>query len=580
MSRTNEEVVQLLRELVELTKLDEGSPQSFRVRAYERARAAVRSLPSDVGEMTVAELKAVDGIGESTARKIREYTDSGTIAKLDQLRSQYPSELVELMKVPGVGPKTVLLLRDRLGVTSVEGLQGALEAHRLRDLPGMGERSEEKISRALERLGTYGKERRTPIADALPVGRQIIAAVEAFPEVRLAAYCGSLRRFRNTVADVDVLVAATEPGPVMDGFVGLPFVRDVLARGDTKSSIITGSDLQVDLRVIPPESFGAATLYFTGSKAHNIALRQRAIDRGWILNEYELAESSTGTVIASRTEEAIYEALGLEFVPPELREDIGEVQAAAAGDLPDLVEVADVRGDLHVHSTWSGDGRSSLEEMIATAAQRGFEYVAITEHGEDLAINGLSRSRVLEERAAIDQLRRRHEPLTILHGAELNIGPDGSVDYDAAFLAEFQWCVASVHSHFDLDPVRQTERVIAAMQNPAVNAIGHLTGRRIGMRPGIELDIEAVFDAAVATGTALEINSHLDRLDVPSDLLLQARGIPDLVFVVSTDAHHTTEYDDIRWGVANARRGWVDAARVANTWPLTRFLEWVDAKRG
>ena len=580
MSRTNDEVVQLLRELVELTKLEEGSPQSFRVRAYERARDAVRSLSSDVGEMTVAELKAVDGIGESTARKIREYTDSGTIAKLDELRSQYPSELVELMKVPGVGPKTVMLLRDRLGVTSVQGLQGALEAHRLRDLPGMGERSEEKISRALARLGTYGKERRTPIADALPVGRQIIAAVEAFPEVRLAVYCGSLRRFRDTVADIDVLAAATEPGPVMDGFVGLPFVRDILARGDTKSSIITASDLQVDLRVIPPESFGAATLYFTGSKAHNIALRQRAIDRGWILNEYELAESSAGTVIASRTEEAIYEALGLEFVPPELREDTGEVQAAAAGDLPDLVEVADVRGDLHVHSTWSGDGRSSLGEMIATAAQRGLEYVAITEHGEDLAINGLSRSRVLEERAAIDQLRRRHEPLTILHGAELNIGPDGTVDYDAAFLTGFQWCVASVHSHFDLDPVRQTERVITAMENPAVNAIGHLTGRRIGMRPGIELEIEAVFEAAVATGTALEINSHLDRLDVPSDLLVLARGIPDLVFVVSTDAHHTSEYDNIRWGVANARRGWVDAARVANTWPLARFLEWVDAKRG
>lgn len=580
MSRTNEEVVQLLRELVELAKLDEGSPQSFRVRAYERARDAVRSLPRNVGEMTVAELKAVDGIGESTARKIREYADSGTIAKLDQLRSQYPSELVELMKVPGVGPKTVMLLRDRLGVTSIEGLQRALEAHRLRDLPGMGERSEEKISRALDRLGTYGKERRTPIADALPVGRQIIAAVEAFPEVRLAVYCGSLRRFRDTVADIDVLVAATEPGPVMDGFVDLPFVRDILARGDTKSSIITGSDLQVDLRVIPPESFGAATLYFTGSKAHNIALRQRAIDRGWILNEYELAEANTGTVIAAHTEEAIYEALGLEFVPPELREDSGEVQAAAAGDLPDLVEVADLRGDLHVHSTWSGDGRSSLEEMISTAAQRGLEYVAITEHGEDLAINGLSRNRVLEERAAIDELRRRHEALTILHGAELNIGPDGTVDYDAAFLAGLEWCVASVHSHFDLDRVRQTERVIAAMQNPAVNAIGHLTGRRIGMRPGIELDIEAVFDAAVATGTALEINSHLDRLDVPSDLLLLARGIPDLVFVVSTDAHHTTEYDNIRWGVANARRGWVDAARVANTWPLTRFLEWVDAKRG
>lgn len=580
MSRTNDEVEHLLGELAALTKLDDGSPQSFRVRAYERARDAIRSQANDVAGMSVAELKAVDGIGESTARKIREYVDSGSIAKLEELRSRYPPELVELTRVPGLGPKTVLLLRDELGVTSVTGLRDALQGQRLRGLPGMGERSEEKIARALDRLGTYGKERRTPIADALPVGRQIVDALSAHPAVEQAVYCGSLRRFRDTVADIDVLAAATDPGAVMDAFVSLPLVRDVLAHGATKSSTITAGDLQIDLRVVPAESFGAAILYFTGSKAHNIELRQRAIDRGWILNEYELADSATGEVIASRTEDEIYTALGLDFVPPELREGIGEVQAAAEGNLPDLVEIDDIRGDLHVHSTWSGDGRSSLDDMVATAVDRGLNYIAITEHGEDLAINGLSRAEVLAERDALDALGSRHAGLTILHGAELNIGPDGTLDYDAAFLAGFEWCVASVHSHFDLDAARQTERVVRAMEHPAVNAIGHLTGRRIGMRPGIELDLEAVLAAAATTGTALEINSHLDRLDVPSDLLVRARDLPDLVFVISTDAHHVTEYDNIRWGVANARRGWVDAARVANTWPTERFLEWAAAKRG
>jgi DNA polymerase (family 10) len=580
VSRTNDEVERLLGELAALTKLDDGSPQSFRVRAYERARDAIRSQANDVAGMSVADLKAVDGIGESTARKIREYVDSGSIAKLEELRSRYPPELVELTRVPGLGPKTVLLLRDELGVTSVAGLKEALEGQRLRELPGMGERSEEKIGRALDRLGTYGKERRTPIADALPVGRQIVDALSAHPAVEQAVYCGSLRRFRDTVADIDVLAAATDPGAVMEAFVSLPLVRDVLAHGATKSSIITASDLQIDLRVVPAESLGAAILYFTGSKAHNIELRQRAIDRGWILNEYELADSATGEVIASRTEDEIYTALGLDFVPPELREGIGEVQAAAEGSLPDLVEVGDIRGDLHVHSIWSGDGRSSLEDMVATAAARGLDYVAITEHGEDLAINGLSRAKVLAELEALDVLGSRYVGLTILHGAELNIGPDGTLDYDDAFLDGFQWCVASVHSHFDLDAARQTERVVRAMEHPAVNAIGHLTGRRIGMRPGIELDVEAVLAAAAATGTALEINSHLDRLDVPSDLLVRARDVPDLVFVISTDAHHTTEYDNVRWGVANARRGWVDAARVANTWPTERFLEWAAAKRG
>jgi DNA polymerase (family 10) len=346
---------------------------------------------------------------------------------------------------------------------------------------------------------------------------------------------------------------------------------ETLESGTTGASVRT-DELQVDLRVVSPEQFGSASVYFTGSKAHNIALRQRAIARGWMLNEYGLMEGDT--VVASKTEEDIYRALGLEFIPPELREDNGEIEAAADGTLPHLVEAADIRGDLHVHSTWSGDGRSSLEDMVEAATRRGLEYIAITEHGEDLSINGLSRQRVVEERASIEELRARYPVLTILHGSELNIDPDGGVDYDPEFLSGFDWCVASVHSHFDLSAERQTRRVAAAMANPAVNCIGHLTGRRLGHRPGIELDFEAVLDAAAATGTALEINSHIDRLDVPADLLIRARDRGDVRYTISTDAHHITEYASLEWGVLNARRGWVERALVVNTWALSDLLEW------
>lgn len=576
---TNVEIAHALRELALLTRLEDGSAQSFRVRAYEKAVDAVMAISAEAAVMTPAELKAVDGIGGSTAEKIREYVDTGRIAKLDELREKYPPELVELMKIPGMGPKTVLLVRDELGVRSVEDLKDAVAAQRLRELPGMGAKSEEKIATAIERLGLHGKERRTPIIEVLPIAGSIVAALGDVPGVEAVEYAGSLRRFRETIGDVDVLAAATSPEGVMDAFVALPVVKEVIAHGATKSAILTTGDLQVDLRVVEPGQFGAALLYFTGSKSHNIALRQRAIARGWILNEYALADAESEEVIASATEADVYRALGLPFIAPTLREDVGELRAAEEGTLPDLVAVEDLRGDLHVHSTWSGDGRSTLEDMVAEAARRGLEYIAITEHGEDLSINGLSRDKVLAERKVLASLRKRHPDLEILHGAELNIGRDGSVDYDPEFLAGFDWCVASVHSLFDLSPVQQTARVIAAMANPAVSAIGHLTGRRIGRRPGIEIDVDAVFDAAAATGTALEINCHLDRLDVPSDLLLRARDRGDLTFVISTDSHHVTEYDHTRWGVLNAQRGWVDRSRIANTWPRDQFLDWLARNR-
>jgi DNA polymerase (family X) len=566
--RANDEVAAALGRLMLLQQLEDGSAQSFRTRAYERAANGVRMHQRDVSELSLSELRTIDGVGDSTAKKIREFIDTGHIAALDELSAKYPAEFVAMLQVPGVGPRTAVMLRARLGVASIDQLEEAVAAQQLRELPGMGAKTEEKIGKAIEQLGLAGKDRRVPIATALRIADGLVERVGAIDGVEAVRYCGSLRRFRDTIADIDLLVVADDPAAVVAAFT--EDAAQTIKAGEGGASIRT-EELQVDLRIVTAGQFGAASLYFTGSKAHNIALRQRAIARGWLLNEYGLMEGDT--VIASETEEDVYRALDLAYIPPELREDTGEIELAAENALPDLVTMEDLRGDLHVHSTWSGDGRSSLEDMIAAASERGLEYVAITEHGEDLSINGLSRDRVLEERGRIEELRAGYPDLTILHGAELNIDPDGSVDYDPGFLAGFDWCDASVHSHFDLPVERQTLRILTAMANPAVNAIGHLTGRRIGKRPGIGLDFDAVLEGAAATGTALEINSHIDRLDVPADLLIRARGRDDVFYTISTDSHDITEYAKARWGVRNARRGWVERSQVLNTLPVAAFLE-------
>ncbi len=573
---SNQEVARVLQELVDLLTMDEGSKQAFRVRAYEKAVAAVQAMTEPVDGMTEAQLVKVPGIGKSTAAKIREYIDTGRVARIVSLREKYPHEMMQLTRIPGLGPKTVVLLRDRLGIASVEQLEQAIADDALQGVPGLGRKSQEKIAASIRRLGLHGKDKRTPIAEALPIAEDLVKTLNALPEVSHAQYCGSLRRFRETVADIDIVAASTKPTKVMDAFVALPTVSEVIGHGDTKTSVLTAQGLQIDLRVVKPSQFGAATLYFTGSKQHNIELRQRAIDRGMLLNEYGLEDTETGEVVASRTEASVYKALGMIYIPPEMREGIGEVNLTA---LPDLIELDDLRGDLHVHSTWSGDGRSELADMVNAAAGRGLEYITMTEHGEDLRINGLSREQIAAEKVEIERLREQYPQLTILRGSELNIGPDGGVDYDEDFLAGFDWCVASVHTHFDLTEKEQTDRIITAMQNPAVSAIGHLTGRRIGHRPGISLNAHAIFEAAAETGTALEINGHLRRLDVPSELLLQAREIEGLKFVISTDSHHTSEFENLRFGVANARRGWVTRDKVINTLPLHDLLSFVAEKR-
>jgi DNA polymerase (family 10) len=576
---SNRDIAAALYELAELTRLEPGSSQGFKARAYEKAAGAIRDHPAPLDDMDPADMLAIEGLGRATVDKVTQLVETGTITQLERLRAQYPPGFVQLTRIPGVGPKTAVLLLNELDVRNVDDLRVAIAAERVRELPGLGPKSEEKMARSIERLGLHGKDRRTPIIQALPVARECAAHLATLVGVAEVQVCGSLRRFSETIGDIDIVVASDQPATVMEAAAALPMTSEVIASGPTKTSVLTYRGLQVDVRVVAPEQFGAACIYFTGSKQHNIDLRQRAMAAGRLLNEYGLEDSETGEVVAAATEEDVYAALGMDFVPPEIREGVGEVKAAAEHRLPDLVTVDDIRGDLHVHSKWSGDGRSSLEEMIGAAAARGLEYVGLTEHGEDLSINGLSREEIAAEREVIAGLREQYPELAILHGAELNIAGDGHVDYDDEVLSRFDWCVASVHSLFDLPEAEQTERVIRAIQNPRVDAIGHLTGRRIGRRPGIELDFAAVFAAAAEAGTALEINSHLDRLDVPAGELRTAMAVPGLWFTISTDSHHVREYDNLTWGVGNARRGWVEKDRVVNTLPKDEFLAWLRARR-
>jgi DNA polymerase (family 10) len=572
------DILDMLREMEELTTLDEGDPASFRVRAYENATRAVEAYPGDPSSLTVAQLQKIEGIGKATAAKIRELVDTGRVTRLDELRAKHPASLVALLHVQGLGPKNVNRLRAELGVLSIDDLKKAVAEHKLRGLKGFGEKSEEKLAHTLERIVGEGGEKRTPISVALPVAERVVERMLAVPGVKRAAYCGSLRRFSETIGDVDVVVAADDAGPVMDALVGMSFVDQVLGRGDTKTSVITRRGLQIDLRVVAEEQIGAALLYFTGSKSHNVKLRQRALARGMTLNEYALTEVETGKIVAAATEESIYEALGLPWIPPCLREDVGELEAADRGALPAQIERAQVRGDFHLHTNVSGDGRSSLEEMVAAAIAGGVEVLAVTEHAEN-TVAGVPREALVEQRRHIAAMRDKvGDKLTLLHGVELNIGPKGELDYDDAFRRELDWCLASVHDHFELDRAAQTKRVITAMRDPSVRMIGHLTARMIGARPPIDLDLDAVFAAAEETGVALEINGGLPRLDVSVDILRRAKG-RNVTFVLSSDAHHTSEIDRLSYAALNAAKAWIPPERIANLWPREKLAAWATQKR-
>jgi DNA polymerase (family 10) len=573
---TRSEAIRMLIELAKLTALDEGSPQAFKVRAYENAIAGIEAYPGDIEGLSKRELIEIKGVGGSTADKIIELGKMGKVAKLETLRERYPPAFVELTKIPGLGPKTLKMIRDELGVEDIEGLKKAIDNEQLRQLPGLGEKSEEKIEKAIDRLGLHGKDRRTPLVEVHGFAQALARRIGQIPGVTNAVPCGSLRRFSETVGDVDIVAATDDPPAVHEAVRGFNEVDDIVGSGETKTSFLTREGLQVDVRTVAPDQLGSALLYFTGSKAHNIQLRQKAIDRQWLLSEYGLFDGDR--VVASRTEADIYEALGMEYIPPTMREGGGEVEAASKGEIPDLITRQAIKGDLHYHCDRSGDGRSTLEEMVDAAVAAGYEYVAFTDHGEGLSINGSSREEMLEHRERIRELDDARPEIKILFGCELNIGPDGELDYDPEFRLQFDYCAASIHSHFDLPAERQTARILTALADPSVNAIGHLTGRYVGRRPGVELDVSSVIEGLAVTGVALEINGALDRLDATTEVTTQAMGA-GVDLVIATDSHHVSDLKRMDYGVMYAQRAWVTSDRVINTRGVDGFLEWAKRRR-
>ncbi len=568
MARSNEVVQALLEEYSDLLAITGGDP--FRVRTYEKAARSIGGYHADVSSLDQRGLEAIPNVGKSTAEKIQEFFQSGSFKSLDELRAKVPPGVRQMISISGLGPKRAMVLHRDLGIASVEDLAQAIEAGRLKGLHGFGEKTEENILRGIALIQESGA--RVQIGWAMDLAEDVITHLSVLKECRKIAYAGSLRRMVETIGDVDILVAATRPKPVMDAFAALPNVERVIAHGDTKTSIRTSQGIQVDLRVIPPDVWGAALQYFTGSKAHNIRTREIAVRKGLKLSEYGLFDAETGELIVARTEEDVYERLGLPWIPPTMREDRGEIEAALRGELPTLVQEKDVKGDLHTHTNLT-DGLAPLEEMIAAARERGYAYYAVTDHAPNLYMQRMTDAKMLAQRARVGELEKDGS-MVLLHGSELNIDAEGGVDWGPEFLQGFDVCVASVHGEFNQSKDEMTRRIVRACQNPYVNIIGHPTARMIGKRPPIEFDLDEVFRAAAQTGTALEINAFPDRLDLRDEHILWAKR-HGVKFAIDTDSHSTVHLPFMRYGVATAQRGWLKKDDVINTWPLSKLRKFL-----
>ncbi|WP_175409561.1 DNA polymerase/3'-5' exonuclease PolX [Streptomyces sp. TRM64462] len=566
MGRANDEVEALLQEYADLIAISGGD--AFKARAYEKAARAIGGHPADVSKLDIKGLQDIPNVGRSIAEKVVEFLRSGRVSAIEETRATIPAGVRELITIPTLGPKKALVLHEELGISSVDQLLDAIHEEQLRDLKGFGEKTEENILHGI-RLMQQAGEGRILISAALDVAEQVVGELSAVSGCDRCAYAGSLRRMRETIGDIDVLVAAAHAEPFMEALAGLPYTAEVIAQGEKKTSIRTTKGLQVDLRVLPPESWGAGLQYFTGSKAHNIRTREIAVRHKLKLSEYGLFHAESGRKITSETEEDIYGRLGLPWIPPTLREDRGEIAAGLRDELPDLVEERDIRGDLHTHTDLT-DGLAPLDAMVAAAAERGYAYYAVTDHAPNLAMQRMTEEKILAQRAQVRALDRAHHGMRLLHGTELNIGPDGELDWPDDFLDGFDLCVASVHSHFNQSRQALTRRIVRACENPHVAVLGHPTTRLIGKRPGIDADFDAVFEACARTGTALEINSHPERLDLRDEDILRAKEY-GVKFAVNSDAHATTHLPYLRYGVGTAQRGWLTKDDVVNAWPLTRL---------
>jgi DNA polymerase (family 10) len=554
----NSDVAEQLELLADLLEL--AGEAAFRVLAYRRAATRIRETAGSVAQLALdGKAKELAGIGSTIQEKIVQIVDDGEIHALTKRRAQIPPEVVLFTRLPGLGPKTVARIWKELGVTTLVELQDAAASQKLRTLGGVGAKLEERVLKALADAAAKPDEPSRPLlGQGLPAVLGVVAALREHPAADLVSEAGSVRRRKETFRDLDVIATASDPPALTAFLTGFDWVREVVAHGDTKATVVSEDDLRFDLRVVPPESYGNLLQHFTGSKDHNVALRERAVKEGFSVSEYGVQRVETGEVFRTRSEEELYAHLGYGFIPPELRENAGELEAARDGALPELVELGDVRGDLHAHTTWSSDGKNTLEEMALAARERGYAYLAITDHS-----HYLREGRLAAQRVEIEALNERLKPLRLLRGVEVNIRADGSLDVSDDDLAACDWVMASLHTAFDRDP---TGRVLAAMENPHVDCIGHPTARKINRRGPVDLDLDRVIDKALGTGTFLEINSQPDRLDL-RDANARAAAEAGVPIVVSSDAHSVRALGYMELGIAQARRAWLSKAEVVNARP-------------
>ncbi|GIW79647.1 MAG: DNA polymerase/3'-5' exonuclease PolX [Gemmatales bacterium] len=574
-----EKVAAILDEIGTLLALQGENP--FRCNAYHNAARAILQLEEDIGRVVrEGRLKDVPGIGSTLQEKITTLVTTGRLPFYEELQAKTPAGLLELLKLPSLGPKKVKALYEELGVDSPERLKSACEEGKVASLKGFGAKTQQKILEGLEFLNRMGQ--RVRLDEALALATALIERVREFKGVIRYELCGSLRRRRETIADIDILVSSTKPKLIMDQFVELPGIVRVLAKGDTRSSVevdrgVRGLTMQADLRVVTDEQFPFAQHYFTGSKEHNIAMRARAQQYGLKLNEYEL--SGPKKRIACKEEADIFAALDLDYIPPELREMTGEIEAAAEHRLPVLIEEADLRGTFHCHTNWS-DGHNSLEEMVQRARQIGLEYFGIGDHSQSLTVaRGLTPERIKLQHAEIDKLQKKFKDIRILKGTECDILPDGSLDFSDEVLSTFDYVVASVHTHFNLSESEMTARIIKALSHPKVTMLGHATGRLLLQRDGYKVDLEAVLQAAKKHNKMIEINAHPRRLDLDWIHCKRAKalGIP---LVINPDAHSTADISLLSFGVSVARRGWLEKENVFNTKPVKQVIQELKRRMG
>jgi DNA polymerase (family 10) len=557
------EQFELLADLMEL-----GGEDNFRVIAYRRAATRIRETPGQVAQLALeGRAKDLQGIGKTIEEKIVQIAEHGEMLALTKRKAMVPPEVVQFMRLPGLGPKTAARIWHELGVTTVDELKRAAEEQRLRTLTGLGAKTEERILKALDEQAANPGPDRKLLGQGLPAVLAVVSVLRDHPAADLVSEAGSVRRRKETFRDLDIIATASDPPALTDFFTRLAWVEEVAARGDTKATVVSNDGLRFDLRVVPPESYGNLLQHFTGSKDHNVALREAAVRRGLSVSEYGVQDVESGELFQTRSEEELYAHLGYAFIPPELRENDGELEAARRGELPTLVEVGDLRGDLHSHSTWSSDGHNTIEEMALAAQARGYEFLAVTDHS-----HYLREGRLHAQWKEIEALNARLAPFRIIKGIEANIRADASIDVADEDLAACEWVVASLHTSFDRSP---TERVLAAMDNPHVDCIGHLTARRITRRPGADVAVERVVEKALETGTFLEINSQPDRLDL-RDTHARLAGEAGLTIAVSSDGHRVAALGFVEFGIAQARRAWLTRSQILNTrpWPeIARLLE-------